>query len=580
MNLTFKNRSVLFVGVILSLVIANQPAKAQGPPTRILLQKTKRATHGMVVSALAASGSRFIRQIPELDVYVITMPGPATPSILRKLEKSGLFTFAEPDGTAKGGAVPNDPLFGSQWHLGTINAIAAWDISRGSSAVPIAMVDSGVNPNHQDLASKLIPGWSFLLGNTNTADVLGHGTATAGTAAAATDNGIGVAGIASLNPIMPLVVLNSADSASYSDIASAITYAADHGVRVINVSIGGVSPSSTLQSAVDYAWNKGAVVIASAMNNASSTPYYPAACDHVIAVSATEPGDSLAAFSNFGNWIDLSAPGDNILTTDNGGGYSTWYGTSFSSPIVAGTAALALSVNPRLTAQALVNILIQNADDVGPAGFDPGFGWGRVNAYRVVSAALASITADTVAPTVAITSPSANAAVTGAVQLSGTAYDASGVVKVELWIDGQLNSLCASNVFACSWNSAAATPGQHTVMIRAYDAAGNIGSASELLTVAVVLAADTTPPGVSIQSPLANTVVFGSVQVNVAASDNVGVSQLVFYVDGVRKGALTSQPWVFYWNSNKSGSGQHTLTVKAWDAASNSAVSSVAVTKR
>src|SRR5262249_38944556 len=149
----------------------------------------------------------------------------------------------------------------------TIQAPYAWGVTVGASGVPIAIIDSGVDGTHPDLTSKLIPGWNFLNGTSNTADVLGHGTAVAGTAGGATNNATGVAGVTWNNMIMPLVVLNSSDYASYSDIASAITYAADHGVRIINISIGGSSSSSALQSAVDYAWNKGAVVFASAMNN-------------------------------------------------------------------------------------------------------------------------------------------------------------------------------------------------------------------------------------------------------------------------------------------------------------------------
>src|SRR6202040_394826 len=138
----------------------------------------------------------------------------------------------------------------------------------------------------------------------------GHGTAVSGAAAAATDNFIGVAGVSWANPILPLAGLDSSDYALYSDIASAITYAADHGARIASISIGGSTASSTLQSAVDYAWNKGTVIFAAAMTNSNSTPNYPAACNNVVAISATEPSDTLASFSNYGNWIDLSAPGD------------------------------------------------------------------------------------------------------------------------------------------------------------------------------------------------------------------------------------------------------------------------------
>jgi subtilisin family serine protease len=131
---------------------------------------------------------------------------------------------------------------------------------------------------------------------------------------------------------MPLVVTSAGCFAYYSDMASAINYAVDHGVRIINMSITGSTGSSTLQSAVDYAWSKGAVIFAAAGNSGSTSPTYPAACNHVLAISATEPTDTLASFSNHGSWIKLSAPGDIILTTQMGGGYGNWWGTSMASP--------------------------------------------------------------------------------------------------------------------------------------------------------------------------------------------------------------------------------------------------------
>ena len=123
------------------------------------------------------------------------------------------------------------------------------------------------------------------------------------------------------------------------------------------------------------------------MNNSASDPSYPAACNHVMAVSATDTNDHLASFSNYGHWIAISAPGASILTTTNGGGYAFWFGTSFSSPIVAGVAALSLAINPSLTNAKLVTILETSADHVGPSGYDPSFGWGRVNALNAVWAA-------------------------------------------------------------------------------------------------------------------------------------------------------------------------------------------------
>src|ERR1019366_4258685 len=176
--------------------------------------------------------------------------------------------------------------------------------------------------------------------------------------------------------------------------------------------------------------NKGSVVYAPAPNSGSSTPYYPAACDNVVAVSGTDQSDALASFSNYGSWVDLSAPGVNILATTNGGGYGSWSGTSLSSPIAAGVGALALAARPSLSASALVSLLEANSDDLGATGFDPSFGWGRVNAYKAVSAALAVQVNPP--PSVAISAPTAGSTVPGTVTVSGAASDSLGISSVKL----------------------------------------------------------------------------------------------------------------------------------------------------
>jgi subtilisin family serine protease len=327
------------------------------------------------------------RHLPELGMHAIEVPEAASAAILDSLRRSGLFAYVERDYYARTAGDPNDPSYGAQWHLRKIAAPQAWNLTTGSDTTVVAVVDSGVFSPHADLSAKLVPGWNFVLSSDDTTDVLGHGTAVAGTVAAETNNGIGVAGVNWSTRIMPLVVVDTGDFAAYSDIAAAIQYAADHDVRIINVSIGGTNPSTALQDAVDYAWDKGAVVFASAMNDSSPTPTYPAGCTHVVAVSATDANDRLTSFSNYGSWIGLAAPGTNILTTTMGGGYAYWNGTSFSAPIVAGVAALVLAVKPQLTAAGLVDLLRETADDLGTPGFDGSFGWGRVNAYRAVMAA-------------------------------------------------------------------------------------------------------------------------------------------------------------------------------------------------
>ncbi|EHP83704.1 peptidase S8 and S53 subtilisin kexin sedolisin, partial [Geobacter metallireducens RCH3] len=195
-------------------------------------------------------------EIAPIRVKRIKVPAAARAKVKAALAKNPHVTFVEENYLAEQTMVPNDPSYASQWHLPKIAAPAGWDISTGSSSVDIAILDSGVDPSHPDLAGKLLPGFNFVFNNTDTHDVTGHGTKVAGSAGAMGNNGAGVAGVAWQNQIMPLVIADSTGYATYSRMASAITYAADHGVRIINLSYGGSTSSSTLQNAVNYAWNK------------------------------------------------------------------------------------------------------------------------------------------------------------------------------------------------------------------------------------------------------------------------------------------------------------------------------------
>src|SRR5579871_2035088 len=357
------NKLVLIFVLFLTTAFAQQFV-----PGQLLVQERDGANAAAVAQAISSHGASHKGSIPQLKLHVLHVPEPALETVRQNLLRTGLFTFAERDAIAKGALVPNDPDYPSQWHLPIISGPSAWDVTTGIESVTIAVVDSGVDSTHPDLSSKIVAGWNWVNGTSNTADDYGHGTAVAGSAAAGSNNGTGVAGVAWGNMIMPLVVLDSTDSATYSNMASAVIYAADHGARIINMSLGSTYNSSTLQSATDYAWSKNAIVFAAAGNNGSSALFYPAANPNVVAVSATNSSDTLASWSDYGTWIDLSAPGDTILTTNNGGGYGYWSGTSFASPIVAGVAALVLSLQPSLSNSALVSLLENNSDDLGAAG--------------------------------------------------------------------------------------------------------------------------------------------------------------------------------------------------------------------
>ena len=396
-------------------------------------------------------------------------------------------------------------------------------------------------------------------------------------AGAATDNGIGVAGVGWRTPIMPLVVLNASDYAAYSDIANAIIYAADHGVRIINVSVCGTSASSVLQSAVDYAWNKGALVFAAAGNKATSALTYPAACARAIAVSSTEKTDVLSSFSNYGSWISLAAPGNYILTTRKGGTYSQWYGTSFASPIAAGVAALALAVRPTMDRDTLLRIIEQNTDDLGSPGFDSSFGWGRVNAFKTVAAA-AAISTDVTPPSVSIASPAPNTILSGAVSITGTALDSSGISKCALYVD---NSLAGSQggSFNFPWDSRNVANGTHSIAVSCTDAAANVGRATINVSVSNVAAIDSQAPTVAITSPAANAAVPDQVTISVSAADNVGVSQVGIYVDNVQVSSSASASVSYSWNTKKVSAGSHIITARAWDRAGNVATKFITVTR-
>lgn len=290
---------------------------------------------------------------------------------------------------------PNDPAYegGDQWGLNKIEGPKAWGITTGSSQVIIAVIDSGVDLDHPDLQNKVVAGWDFVNNDAYPDDDHSHGTHVAGIAAAATNNALGVAGVSWDARIMPVKVLDSGGSGYMDDVIAGMEYAADHGAQVLNLSLGSVTSSSALQDAVNYARNRGAVVIAAAGNCGSgciiggqyyyNPLMYPASCQNVVGVAATTSTDGWASFSEHNTYVDLSAPGVGIYSTiPNGYGYKD--GTSMATPFVSGLAALVLSRWPDYTPSQVETALFNNADDLGSSGRDDYFGYGRVNAFSTL----------------------------------------------------------------------------------------------------------------------------------------------------------------------------------------------------
>ena len=302
--------------------------------------------------------------------------------------------YAEPNFISVANSTPNDPSVGKQWGLSKIQAPLAWNVTQGSGDVSIAILDSGIDPNHEDLGAKIVASANFSTSDTDD-DNYGHGTHLAGIAAAITDNGLGIAGLGSRCTLMNGKVDEDNGAARSSAVAQGIAWATDSGARVICMSFGAPTPSQTVEAAINYAWNRGVVLVASAGNTGSQAPNYPAFYEHCISVAATDQNDQKDARSNFGSWVDVAAPGTGILSTlpthpfqlQSFGyplNYGTLSGTSQATAFVAGLAGLVWST-PFGTSNAAVRARIESTCDRIPG---TGTLWrsGRINAARAVGA--------------------------------------------------------------------------------------------------------------------------------------------------------------------------------------------------
>jgi len=274
----------------------------------------------------------------------------------------------------------DDPQYPSLWGIKKIKADCAWDTNIGAGNIKVAVVDTGVDYNHEDLAGTVIKGYDFVNNDNDPKDDQGHGTHVAGTVAATINNNKGVVGVGPNVKILAVKVLNSAGSGTWSQVANGIIYAADHGARVINLSLGGPSPSQTVQNAVNYAWTKGVLVACAAGNSGAGAPGYPAAYPSCLAVAATDQNDQRASFSQFAP-NGVAAPGVGILSTTMGNTYGNKSGTSMATPHVAGLAGLLFGQNPNRTNARVRQILLATTD---PAGVPAQLGAGRINASKAV----------------------------------------------------------------------------------------------------------------------------------------------------------------------------------------------------
>jgi thermitase len=354
-------------------------------------------THKLLQEKTSVLDAYEVEVVPELDEYVVTIPpGEDENSLGQRLWSSGEFDWVRPDWILYPAAVnpitPNDPLFGQQWHLSQIKAPDAWDINTGAPTAIIAIVDTGVDLTHPDLAANLVSGYDshFLQrmsqahGGTVT-DSNGHGTMVAGVAAAIGNNAAGVCGVGWNLRIMPIRATNpftSSGGASFSDLQNGALWASNNGAKVVNISYSGVADPGieTLGATLQ---NRG-VLLVWPMDDAAVD--YGTTFDHahVMVVSGTDQLDGRYPQSSFGLGVDIAAPAASILTTTMGGGYGANSGNSFAGPQVAGAAAMIWGLVPTLLPSEVVRILTDSADDIGNPGPDNFFGAGRLNLHRAL----------------------------------------------------------------------------------------------------------------------------------------------------------------------------------------------------
>ena len=397
-------RGILSVACLLALsaALAGSAQAASYDTDTVIVKLASGVSAQERAGLFAATGvTRRVGSVAGVGADVVRVQGDPA-DVARRLNRSLLVSYAEPNFILTASAVPNDPLFGELYGLNNtgqtggradadIDAPEGWDAAGlgafpATGGVKIGIVDTGIDQTHPELSGKTV----------NCADSVGgtvvegtcvddslHGTHVAGTIAAKANNATGVAGVAFNSSLVICKALRGGAGVGLtSDVANCITWAHSKGAKVISMSLGG-GQSTTLQSAVAGAWENGSatgsVLIAAAGNDGNSTVSYPAGYAQVVSVAATDDNDAKASFSNTNADVEVAAPGVDVLSTIPGGQYFELSGTSMATPHASGVAGVLWQLFPTDTAAGIRSRLTSSVDDLGPAGRDPSFGFGRVN---------------------------------------------------------------------------------------------------------------------------------------------------------------------------------------------------------
>ncbi|MFY9232899.1 MAG: S8 family serine peptidase [Fimbriimonadaceae bacterium] len=335
--------------------------------------------------------------------YIIRVPKYTDVKVMeREYDRAPGVEYAEFVGIGAPALVPNDANIANCWGLnntgqtgGTpdadIDAYEGWDTFTGYGNITLAVVDTGVDPNHPEMAGKMVSGWNTYLNNGNTFDVYGHGTHVAGTAGANGNNSVGLAGVSWRVKIMPMKVLSDSGNGSEDQCGAGMVWAADNGANIATMSLQYYTGAQSFQNSVNYAYGQGVLLIAATGNSQGRRVAYPAKFANCYAVGATNHTDARASFSNYGPEIDVVAPGENVYSCIPGNSYAYYSGTSMATPHTSGLASLIWSFDRGLTNDEVFDVIRDTAEDKGAGGWDEQYGWGRINARRALDRALLDI---------------------------------------------------------------------------------------------------------------------------------------------------------------------------------------------
>jgi subtilisin family serine protease len=563
---------------------------AAAPEVHLIVGYKNGGDSGRSVQLMNALGARRTsagageQALDALQASTLQVPAASSTALIASLESDPNVAYVEVDHVRTVAEVtPNDPMYtrNLQPELKEVNLPAAWEVTTGS-AVKVAVIDTGVSIKG-DLTGAVQPGYDFVNNDSNPADDFGHGTTVASLIAARGNNKKGMAGVCWQCQILPVKVLNSSGSGYDSTIAKGITWAVQHGAKIINMSLGGPAASSVLADAVSYANVNGVLVVAAAGNGNTSAKSYPAAYGDVLAVGATKRCPNFAtdptctaqttekaSFSNYNSatskYVDVAAPG--IVTgMDNNGNYNTGEaGTSFSAPIVSGIAGLVKTKNPGYSGWSIGHAIQASSADIGT--------WvtsGKVNAGGALT-----VGTDVTAPTSTGINYASSAKLRGTLTVTPLkiADNWSGIRVVQLWVDGVFKGYAKASPWGVKWNSAGRN-GNVKLQLRIFDKAGN----ATVIDRTVI--ADNTAPAVKVtKAPKNKSKIKGTVKIYYTGSDKYGISRYQLLVNGkvVQTHSTTSVAFSFV--ASKYPKTNIRVQVRAYDVAGNSRTTTALVYHR